>query len=614
MDEQIFQEYLRGASLTAYEHFGAHCTFEYEKHGVRFSVYAPNAVAVELIGDFNSWSGYPMFRQPCGVWTIFVHDAAPGSLYKYRITTAGGDVYDRMDPFAFSSELRPNTASIVCDLDSYTWSDQGWMQTRSKNFHDPLSIYEVHLGSWKQNKTAKSSDAPFLSYDKLADDLIPYVQDMGYTHIEFLPLTEHPLDASWGYQTSGYFSADSRYGKPAELMRLIDRCHGAGIGVILDFVPLHFVSDFYALHQFDGSFLYESERETERYSPWITILFDYSKPHVISFMKSALDFWLSRYHFDGVRFDAVSNLIYRNGHKDAGLNEPGLWFLRDCNFSVVKKHPQVMFIAEDSSDYVKVTAPVVYGGLGFDYKWNLGWMHDGLDYIATPWNGRPRIWDKLTFSICYAYQENYILPLSHDEVVHGKKSILDRFYGSYEEKFHQLRTYYLYMISHPGKKLLFMGNELAEFKEWDESKELAWNLLDYPQHAKFHAYMKVLNRLYRQESAFYQEDFHPDAFSWVTCHGACPCVYAFERKNLQGEVVYIVLNFSNREYPSMSISVEQSGEYQELISTDRAAFGGLDRVNPTVKTRGSAQHPTLHFHLPPFTGCVFKPATKVFFV
>ena len=521
MQEDCFTEYLRGLSSEGWRIFGAHFTHEYGQDGVRFSVYAPNAEKVSLIGTFNGWTGFEMYRLQNGVWTIFAKDIQEGELYKFRIETKSGEIYDRADPFAFFSELRPGTASVVCQLDRYEWLDAEWMGKRSKNFNDPMNIYELHAGSWKTKP-----GGGFYSYEELADLLPSYCKEMGYTHVEMLPLTEHPLDASWGYQPSGYFSATSRYGRPEGLMKLVDACHREQIGVILDFVPAHFVTDFYALHQFDGGFLYESGEESQRYTEWGTARFDYTKPHVLSFMRSALDFWISRYHLDGVRYDAVSNLIYQNGRAEQGMNEAGIWFLKTSNFLLQQKYPEVMLIAEDSSQYLKVTAPVAYGGLGFDYKWNLGWMHDILDFLSLPPSIRGREKQKFLHTMDYFYQDVFLLPFSHDETVHGKKTIIDKIFGNYRSKFAQARTLYLYMAAHPGKKLSFMGNELAEFKEWDEKKELGWNLLNYPAHQTFVLFLKELNRLYSQERALFRGDYNPSCFHWVDLGGNHDAVFA----------------------------------------------------------------------------------------
>lgn len=610
MDMKLLDAYLQGGSLEGYQVFGAHLCHEYDQDGARFTVYAPNAARIRLIGDFNGWTGYDMDRHPSGVWSIFVQGVQEMQMYKYQIYTAEGETYDRADPFAFYSELRPNTASIVYNLNDFPWTDEAWLQTRDKGYNKPLSIYEVHAGSWKIKDLPE--DERFYRYDELAELLIPYVKKMGYTHIELMPLTEYPFDKSWGYQVTGYFSATSRYGKPKDLMYFINRCHEQGVGVILDFVPAHFVTDFYALHQFDGGFVYESEYQDARYSEWGTVLFDYTKPHVISFLKSAINFWITYYHFDGIRYDAVSNLLYRNGDTNGPVNETGVWFLKNCNYALQKRHPDVMLIAEDSSNFLKVTAPVEYGGLGFDYKWDLGWMNDTLDYLSVPAAHRSSVHNKLSFSMGYFYNDIFLLPLSHDEVVHGKKTVIDKIAGNYEEKFHQLRTLYLYMYTHPGKKLNFMGNELAEFKEWDEEKALGWNLLDYPAHKDFYQYIQALQHLYLEEKALYQEDYHPQSFTWLDVNNASQCVFAYKRSDLDKNDLYVVLNFSNRMYVNYHLPVSHYGVYGELINTDDTAFGGKGKVN-AEELRASLRSGKymLELTVAPFSACIFKQIPKL---
>lgn len=546
MNMDSLLNYLRGDSSHGYRQFGAHPVWEDGIRKVRFSVYAPYAQNVALIGTFNRWQPRQMQRLDCGVWTLTSSEPQEGQMYKYQITTADGQLMDRADPFAFGSELRPGTASVIRFLEGYRWQDEAYMAQREKNYNRPMNIYELHAGSWRVKDKADSER--FYSYDELAQPLIEYVQQMGYTHIELLPLTEHPLDASWGYQVSGYFSATSRYGSPVQLMQFIDRCHQAGIGVILDFVPTHFVLDSHALLQFDGSCLYEPDDPNARFSQWGSALFDFTKPHVLSFLRSSLDFWCSVYHFDGIRYDAVSNLIYHNGRKEDGLNEPGLWFLRTTNYAMSQNHPQVMLIAEDSSDFIKVTAPVVYGGLGFDYKWDLGWMHDTLDYFATPFEQRAAHKNQLLFSMSYFYNDLFLLPFSHDEVVHGKKTIIDKLWGSYEEKFDQLYCLYAYFYFHPGKKLSFMGNELAEFKEWDEEKQLGWNLLDYPVHRQFFRFVQQLDFLYQTHPALWEQDYNSAYFSWLDMGQTQPEIFSLARRDSVGTELILLLNLSNREY------------------------------------------------------------------
>lgn len=612
MLEQQQNDYLRGLSYNGYEIFGAHPSIEYDQHGVRFTVYAPNAYSVYLIGECNEWQGFEMHRQDNGIWTIFVKEAAPGQMYKYRIVSPDGSINDRIDPFAFSSEKRPSTASIIYELDGFNWSDYSWMCSRNKNHDRPMSIYELHVGSWRWKNGFSNSQStstpldPFLTYSELSEELIPYVKQMGYTHIELLPLTEHPFDGSWGYQVAGYFSPTSRYGSPKELMQFVNQCHNAGIGVIMDFVPLHFVKDFYALHQFDSGFLYENSSPNVYNSQWGTALFDYTKPHVISFLRSSLNFWLGVYHFDGIRYDAVSNLIYPNGNESAGLNEPGLWFLRSTNETLQQLHPSAMLIAEDSSSYLKVTAPVVYGGLGFDYKWNLGWMHDTLDYLATPPQSRPSMRDKMMFSISYFYNDVFLLPFSHDEVVHGKLSIIGRLYGNYTEKFAQLKLLYLYMFSHPGKKLNFMGNDLAEFKEWDESKELAWSLLDHTQHRSFQEFFESLQKLYLKLDPLFSQDYHMDSFHWLNAHSNSPCTFAFSRDGLSGDCVYVVLHFG--DYPcNYIIPVKEPGCYIPLIKTNDIMFADDNKI----QSRYQGGDYQLQLSLPPYSGVIIQKYPEI---
>lgn len=599
MDTEKIIEYLRGRGLFGYEHFGAHFIWEDNCSQVRFTVYAPNAKNVCLIGDFSSWQPWQMQRLDCGVWTLVSPDPQEGQRYKYQITTQSGEVWDRADPFAFSSQLRPENASVITCLNHHTWQDSDWLSKRGKNFDRPLNIYELHLGSWKR-KDGEDAEC-FYQYDEICDQLIPYLKEMGYTHIELLPLTEYPLDASWGYQVSGYFSATSRYGKPEQLMKLIDCCHQAGIGVIFDFVPTHFVRDFHALHLFDGSCMYEPDDENQRYSPWDTALFDFTKPHVISFLRSSLNFWISVYHADGIRYDAVANLIYRNGKKEDGLNDAGLWFLRSVNYDLWQEHPEVMLIAEDSSDYPKVTAPVVYGGLGFDYKWDLGWMHDTLDYLATPFGERSAMTNRFLFSMSYFYQNNHLLPLSHDEVVHGKKTIIDKLWGNYEQKFAQLRCLYLYLFFHPGKKLSFMGNELAEFLEWSEQREPGWNLLSYPAHQKFHQFLQKLHKLYLEFPCLWEQDYDSRYFRWLHMG---PSIFVIQRSDYQQNSLIAAINLSDKDA-------------QCTLELDCGLIPILDTLDPegknicdvTVKSKYPySDKITLSLTVPALSGVVLKPS------
>ena len=563
-------KFLSGLSYDAYECMGAHL----RDGGAEFVTYAPNAVNVELM---LNGSMFDMQRDDRGVWSCFHKGARQGDIYQYVITTKTLEKHYRSDPFAFYDEVRPKNASILFDMDSYCWGDDAWLRARDKNYEKPMNIYEMHFGSWRI-KEGKTETERFYRYEEMADILIPYIKEMGYTHIELLPLTEHPFDGSWGYQATGYFCATSRYGDPNGLRAFIDRCHRENIGVILDFVPVHFARDFFALHIYDGGYVFESENEMERYSEWNTALFDYSKPHVLSFMRSAVNFWIEVYHFDGIRFDAVANLIYRHGRKDMPVNDSGLWFVRDTNYTMQKLHPDVMLFAEDSTDYGKVTAPVEFGGLGFDYKWDLGFMNDTINYIKTPPYERSKHHNKMTFSMSYFYSDLFILPYSHDEVVHGKGTMLDKAQGDHEQKMATIRAFYMWQMTHPGKKLNFMGNELGEYMEWREEKELGWNLLTYPSHDSLHEYIKRLNQLYLTEPALYKFDYNAASFRWVDANNSGRNIFAFQRNDLQGHLIYCVFNFSASKQ-NYALSVNVNGEFEELLNTDRDIYSGSNCLN-----------------------------------
>lgn len=587
--DKIIQQYLSGQSAEGYRVFGSHAAHKYNQDGVEFRVYAPYAANMQLVGDFSGWEGWQMDRHDNGTWTIFCKDIPQGALYKYRTTTPEGRVIDRADPFAFYAELRPGSASRVWNIDSYQWHDENWMNKRNKNFTNPMSIYEIHAGSWRRMEHEKET-APtieeqefgrMLTYTELADQLIPYVKQQGFSHIELMPLTEHPFDGSWGYQATGYFAATSRYGTPDELMEFIDRCHQEDIGIILDVVPLHFVTDFFGLHQFDGGFVYESANPSERYTEWGSVLFDYAKPHVVSFMKSSLDFWINYYHIDGLRYDAVSQLIYHNGNPNERENDQGMWFLRSTNYYLQQTYPDVMLIAEDSSNYLKVTAPPQYGGLGFDYKWDLGWMNDTLEYLSLHPNDRSHARSMILFSMAYFYNDLFILPLSHDEVVHGKHTIIDKMWGSYEQKFSQARLLYLYMMAHPGKTLNFMGNEFAEFREWDEKKSLGWNLTSYPIHDAFHHFFRDVNKIAREHPALFDTEYDPRAFRWIDLPGYLSTVFGFARRCADGsETVACIMNFGLK---TVSVNLPSLGKpWKELINTDNFCYAGTGVTNTSI--------------------------------
>ena len=569
MKNNIITEFINGQSCRAYEALGAVKI----ENGIRFSTYAPHARKVELClnGDI-----IPMECDERGVWSV-ERPAKEGDIYQYVITTPTLEKHYRSDPFAVYSEVRPKNASVVYDIDSYSWNDQEWLSKRDKCYEKPMNIYEVHFGSWRIKEGKEETDR-FYTYEEMIDLLIPYVKEMGYTHIELLPLTEYPYDGSWGYQVSGYFSATSRYGDPRGLMKFIDACHAENIGIILDFVPVHFVRDFYALHIYDGSFLFESDNEYDRYSEWGTALFDYTKPHVLSFVKSSVNFWIEKYHVDGLRYDAVANLIYRHGHTDDAVNDSGIWFLKNTNYAIQKMHPDVMLFAEDSTNYTKVTAPVEFGGLGFDYKWDLGWMNDTLKYYEKDPIYRKYHHNGITFSMAYFYSENFLLPLSHDEVVHGKGTIINKMWGNYEQKFAQLRNLYTYMWSHPGKKLNFMGNELASFDEWSEEKSLPWNLLSYPKHDSILRMVRDLNLIYKSEKAMYMEEYNPSHFQWLMADNTAQSIFAF-RRTYGDETLVFIFNMTPNYYEYINIGVPFEGEYIEIFNSDKDVYSGFNQYN-----------------------------------
>lgn len=566
----IVKEFLEGQSLNAYDYFGAH----FVDGGVRFATYAPNARSVTLMLNGDE---FEMSRSENGVWEAVRPNVSSGDIYQYIITTSALQKHYRSDPFAFYSEVRPKNASRVYDIDCHDWQDGEWIASRDKCYDKPMNIYELHFGSWRTKFDSEEDDRLY-SYDEMIDQLLPYVKDMGYTHIELMPLTEYPFDGSWGYQVTGYFSATSRYGEPAGLMRFIDACHRENIGVILDFVPVHFVTDFYALHQYDGGFLFESDREEERYSEWGTALFDYSKPHVLSFVKSAVNFWIEKFHVDGLRFDAVANLIFQHGRRENPINDQGIWFLKNTNYAIQKRHPDVILFAEDSTDYTKVTAPVEFGGLGFDYKWDLGFMNDTINYVKTPMGERRSHHNKMTFSMSYFYNNLYILPYSHDEVVHGKQTMLDKCFGNHEEKIATVKALYTFQFGHPGKKLNFMGNEIAEYMEWRENKELGWNLLTYPSHDSVHHYLKKLHRIYLDEPALYANDYNSGFFRWVDANNNNQSIFAFVRRDKYGKGIYFVFNFSG-VFQRYGLKVEKNGGYTELLNSDQDIYAGSNCMN-----------------------------------
>ncbi|WP_195964747.1 1,4-alpha-glucan branching protein GlgB [Clostridium cuniculi] len=548
-----------GKVFDAYKYLGAHV----KENEVTFRTFAPNAKKIELIGEFNDWNGIEMKRaDDDNFFECTIENAKPGMLYKYKIYDKNGRCVDHCDPYGFGMEVRPNTASIIRDLDEYKFNDDEWIKRRDDCKDKPLNIYEVHLGSWR-----KKSDDTWYTYKEVAHLLIPYVKEYGYNYIEIMPLSEHPCDESWGYQNTGFFSPTSRYGTAIDLMYFIDKCHENNIGVIMDFVPVHFAIDEFALANYDGTSLYEYPYEDIEMSQWGSKNFIHSRGEVRSFLQSAANYWIEEYHFDGLRVDALSNIIYWQGNSDRGENKGAIEFIKGMNKGLKELHPTVILAAEDSTAYPKVTEKVEDGGLGFDYKWDMGWMNDTLEYFKMHPYDRKRAYHKLTFSMMYFYSEHFLMPLSHDEVVHGKATIIQKMHGEYGDKFKQVRALYMYMYAHPGKKLNFMGNEIAQFREWDEKREQDWNILDYPIHNNFYKFMKKLNNIYLEYPALYKNDYEYSGFRWIDCHQEDKCIYVFERVCKEQRVIAI-FNFSNEYHKDYELKVDSIKKMRLIIDSN----------------------------------------------
>lgn len=564
-------DFYDGKCFDAYRYLGA-C---YSKSGTVFRTYAPNAEKVSLIGDFSDWQELPMTAVNDGrFYEISVGEAKAGMRYKYRIYKKNGKYADHSDPYGYGSELRPDVCSVIRCMD-YEFSDEKWLESRTDCRNKPINIYEVHLGSWKK---PENSACEWYNYAEIADSLIAYVKENGYNYIEFMPLNEHPCDESWGYQATGFFAPTSRYGTAVQLMNLVDKCHRNGIGVIMDFVPVHFAVNDYALAEYDGTPLYEYPSEDMRYNEWGSFDFNHSRGEVRSFLQSAACYWLDMYHFDGIRVDAVRNLIYRQGDERRGINVYGVDFIRSMNKGLKERYPTAIIAAEDSSAYPDVTKSVENGGLGFDYKWDMGWMHDTLEYFQTSPMYRSRDYHKLTFSMLYAAKERYILPFSHDEVVHGKKTIVEKMNGSYDDKFAQARAMYLYMMLHPGKKLNFMGNEIGQLREWDEKCQQDWKLLKSPVHSSFNGFIKAINRLYLTSEPLHK-DYDSGNFKWIDCDSEADCVYAFLRKG-KGADILAVFNFSDWEKADYTVKIGKNTRAELIIDSDWEKFGGNSSESP----------------------------------
>ena len=627
-DSEDENRFLNGVHYELYKKLGAHPMEIDGVKGTAFAVWAPNALRVSVVGDFNQWNGkmHQMRRLPdSGVFELFIPGIEAGSLYKYEIKLRGDITFLKADPYGNASELRPDTASIVADLDSFTWSDDRWMAERAKKKHleEPMNIYEVHLGSWKKKELTEEDPDGFYNYRELAPMLADYVKRMNYTHIELMPVMEHPLDESWGYQVTGYFAVTARYGTPEDFMYFMDYMHKKGIGVILDWVPAHFPKDTFGLANFDGTCLYENPDPRRGEHPdWGTLIFDFGKPQVNNFLIANALFWVEKYHADGIRMDAVASMLYLDYGRQDGAWLPNIYgghenleveqLLKDLNSLMKKKHEGVLMIAEESTAWPKVTGDVAEDGLGFTYKWNMGWMNDFLNYMKLDPLFRKGDHNALTFGMLYQYMENFVLVFSHDEVTHGKGSMVRKMYGTYEQKFANLRAAYGFMMTHPGKKLLFMGQEFAQFDEWNEKESLQWNLPEeYESHEKMQAYVKALNQLYLDYPALYEKDSEPEGFEWINCMDAERSIVSFLRKNGTDEdTLLVVCNFTPVVYEGFKIGVPFKGKYKETFNSDRVEFGGQGNVNPRLKQSKAEEYDerpnSISITVPPLGITVFR--------
>jgi len=589
-------DFYLGKAFDAYEYFGAHK----ENNGIIFRTYAPNAKKIFVTGEFNNWRLDEMQQQyQSGIYIAYIENAKIGQMYKYVVQTNTGRTVYHCDPYGFGMQLRPDNASYIVDLLEYTFHDSNWLKRRTKCFDSPLNIYEVHLGSWLKNQNQKDG---CYRYNEIADKLINYVKANKYTHIEFLPLSEHPADCSWGYQTTGFFSPTSRYGTARELMELIDKCHQSNIGVIMDFVPVHFAIDDYGLNTFDGTPLYEYPYSDIAYSEWGTCNFNFNRGEVRTFLQSCANYWLKIFHFDGIRMDAISRAIYWQGDSSRGENIHAVNFLKVMNSGLNRLHPTAILIAEDSTAFPKVTYPTEKGGLGFDYKWDLGWMNDTLKYLQLHPNDRLHSYNKLKFSMHYFYNEHYILPFSHDEVVHCKGAIINKMWGEVDEKWQQLRALYMYMCVHPGKKLNFMGNELAQNKEWNEKTDLDWKLLENPIHKTFQEYVRRLNEIYLSYPELHVGEFDKSCFKWIEANTTEKSILAFERGNDRKRILAI-FNFSSNECLRSTLPMTKSVKLNFLLSSER---NGNNNQNEIFSEYNQSNHMhQIKIDIPAFCGKLF---------
>lgn len=615
-------KFLSGENFENYKFMGSRLVNFKGKKGALFCVWAPNAKKVSVVGSFNNWddTSSKMYKvKSTGIWCRFIEGVKKNDIYKYKIYTKDDNVLYKADPYALYSELRPNTASVVVDRRSYNWSDTEWLNKR-KNinlYENPMNIYEIHLGSWKRKE-----NNDFYSYREIADLLVPYVKEMNYTHVEIMPVSEHPLDASWGYQCTGYYSLTSRYGSIDDFKYFVNKLHMNNIGVIIDWVPGHFCKDEHGLYKFDGTYIYEYENEERRENyEWGTANFDLGKPEVQSFLISNAVFWFDEYHIDGIRVDAVANMLYLDygkpnskiKNKYGGIeNLEAIEFLKKLNKVIFEKFNSPLMIAEESTAWPLVTYPTYLGGLGFNYKWNMGWMNDMLKYMQIDPLYRKYNHNLITFSIMYTYSENFILPLSHDEVVHGKKSLLDKMPGEYYDKFSNLRLFYGYMMSHPGKKMLFMGGEFGQFIEWRYDRELDWELLKYPIHDSTKTYVKDLNSIYLKEKSLWELDHKQEGFSWIDQNNYNQSIVSFIRKSRnKDDFLVIICNFTKAKYEEFKVGVPRFTFYKEILNSDRDIYGGSNFINKgevaPIREKWNGQPYCVNIKIAPFSCIYLKP-------
>ena len=614
-----------GDSVRAYDFLGAHLVNRNDKNGVVFRVWAPTARSVSVAGDFNNWNNEAnyMYNIGYGVWEVFVEGVKEFCTYKYCIESEYGDRLMKADPYAFHAQTRPGQASVVYDIESYSWNDSEWFNKRKENniSSSPMNIYEIHAGSWR-----KYPDGNFFNYQKLADELIPYLKEMHYTHVQLMPIMEYPYDGSWGFQTTGYYAPTSRYGTPSDFMAFVDKLHGEGIGVILDWVPSNFPTDDFGLARFDGSPLYESnDPKTSKRDSWGTCLFNYARFEVTSFLVSCAMFWLDKYHIDGLRIGALSSMLYLDYGKAEGEWEPNKFggkenldavdFVKRLNTAVHMYHPDVMMFAEENTSWPKLTHKIEDGGLGFDFKWNMGWMNDMLHYMSLNSMWRPFNHDSLTFSFYYAFSEKFLLPISHDEVSHGKGSLIKQMPGKYDEQFAGVRAFITYMYAHPGKKLVFMGTEIGQFDEWNHEEAIQWDLLGFEKHKKLRTFFKELNKFYLDCKPLYELDTVWKGFDWIHHDDYTNSVIAFKRTDKNGDEIVSVCNFQPIRRDEYCIGVPKYGLYDEVFNSDEERFGGSGVVNGNnIKTEVMKIHgfdQGLSLTLPPLSVIYLRCAKEL---